>query len=195
MCRWWTAFLLGIVLVTGPRLVAAEDDPFAEEVPPVAVEPVPLVIPAPEPPEPETITVAPPPLDAPEPVQEPRLPQRSPPSTEPSLAQQRVHARAAQEARNRKTRIEQRRHGVVPGTSAFFPSSGPFVNPSLFYTDPGIRVAFRPITMSGLEPLPGVRPRSNVVPKKPLPRPMKSEDENRSRQEPAAEIAVPSEKP
>lgn len=202
MCRWWTAFLLGIVLATGPRLVAEEDDPFAEEPTPVSAQQViPLVIPAPEPPEPvavepEILTIAPPPPEeSPEPVPVLISPQRSRPSAEPSLAQQRVHARAAQEARERKARIEQRRYGVAPGTSAFFPGSGPLANPSLFHTDPGIRVAFRPITLSGLEPLPSVRPRPNGVPKKPLSRPVKFKDEARSDRESAAEIAVPPGKP
>lgn len=162
MGRWLAAFVCGILLTTGNSLVAQEDDPFAEDVPPPvsAIQLAPVLIPAP---------VPAPPQSEPPVIPLPAI-RRPLPNVEPTAAQQRVIERAAQEARQRKIRIEQRKYAGTPPASPFFPSEGRLAGPSLFHIDPGIRVAFRPILLSGLEPLPTPRPsrpRSKPMPSTP----------------------------
>lgn len=207
MSGWWTAVAIGIVLVTGQPLVAEEDDPFAEELPPPisAQEAISLPIPALQPPAPEPptfdvstsepVVTTPPVSTRSEPIVMPIVPRRPVSPAEPTLAQQRVQERAAEEARQRKARIEQRRHGAVPATQTFFPSSGPLANPSLFQIDPGIRIAYRPIQQSGLQPLPNVRPQLGAPHRKPTPTPVKPRSASRAETESSAENAVSPTKP
>lgn len=156
MCRWLAAFVGGVLITVGTAVLAAEDDPFAEPTPslttPVLAPPPPL--PA------ETEPIFEPPIlltPAPRPVlSTPLRPRPAPP--EVTAAQQRVHDRAAQEALERKARIVQRRFGSRPAVQQFLPSEGWLVSRSLYPVDPGIRHAFRPIELSGLDPVPTVKP-------------------------------------
>ncbi len=150
MGRWLAAFVCGILLTAGNSLVAQEDDPFAEDVPPPvsAIQLAPVLVPAP---------VPAPPQSEPPVIPLPAI-RRPLPNVEPTAAQQRVIERAAQEARQRKIRIEQRKHAGPPPVPTFFPSEGRLAGPSLFHIDPGIRIAFRPIALSGFEPLPTLTP-------------------------------------
>ena len=156
MRRWLTAFVCGFLLTAGHGLCAEEEDPFAETIPPVAIQPQTTITPRP-------------PLPS-EPVLMTPVPHRITPAVEPTLAQQRVHERAAQEALARKARIEQRRHGSQPATHAFFPSESWRVDQSLYPIDPGIRVAFRPLELSGLAPIPSVKSPVRSQPKRVTPR-------------------------
>lgn len=173
---WWTQLVCGMILAAGPCVLAEEEDPFVDLIPvePVAVQPE-LTEPSTIPPAaPEPVT-PPPPLPSDPLPSEPALiiPETTPARAadlhvfsrvaEPSEAQKRVHEKAAREALARKARIEQRRYGVP----ALSPSGSWQVQQSLYAIDPGIRVAFRPIDLSGLAPLPSVngasRPRTKAV--------------------------------
>jgi hypothetical protein len=156
MARWLSNFLVGLALALTGSAVIAEEDPFGPPppLPPENAGPVLPVIPTMMTP---TATV--PPVT---------LPRRVTVPQPPTAAQKRVQERAAEAALQRKTRMQQRKHAPMTFTSVTFPMTGPLSHPSLYQYDRGIAIAFRPIVLSGLDPLPNLRPMRSQTQKRPV---------------------------
>lgn len=149
MPRWTMTLAIGVLLATGGSLFAQEEiDPFADIDSPVSAL--------------QTEPVLAPPATPMTPVEMPPIIRRPVPTPESTAAQQRVHERAAEQARQRKALIEQRKQAPPAAIPAFFPTQGPL---GLYPIDRGIRVGFRPVTLSGLEPSPSLRPIRPATPK------------------------------
>ncbi len=159
MCRWATIVLIALALVTGHRPVAAEDDPFGPPppYPPEVAEPAEPAVPM------LTLLPAAPVEPSVLPLRQPRVPKEKTP------AELRVMERAAQAARERKALIQQRKQNPPAAVPLTFPSTGPLAHPSLFRIDRGIAIAFRPIALAGIDPLPNLRP-VRLPPQKTVPR-------------------------
>ncbi|HET6423995.1 MAG TPA: hypothetical protein VFG20_09950 [Planctomycetaceae bacterium] len=159
MTRYLASLLVGGTLTIACQFVAADEDPFGP--------PPPLP--------PETARVVSPPVTPPAEVVPPKpRPATVPPA--PTAAQKRVHERAAEAAQQRKARIQQRRHASPIYPPGYFVGSGPLAHPAVFAKDPGIAIAFRPITLSGLDPLPTPRPSRVSSSRKPPRAPVPVED-------------------
>lgn len=159
MGRGMTMILVAGALAWCCQTVSGEDDPFG-----------------PPPPLPPENVAAPEVLPA-KPVPVVKASHRPVIDPTPTAAQQRVHERAAEAARQRKARIQQQKLAVPTPIAATFPTTGPLSHPALFTGDRGIPIAFRPIALAGLDPLPTprpVRPVSRKVPKPPVKKPVEA---------------------
>lgn len=161
MGRGMTMFLVAGALAWCSQTVSGEDDPFG---PPPPLPPEKVVPAAPEVMPAKTVPVV-------------RASHRPVIDPTPTAAQQRVHERAAEAARQRKARIQQLKRAVPAPIAATFPATGPLSHPALFTGDRGIPIAFRPIALAGLDPLPTprpVRPVSRKTPKPPVKKPVEN---------------------
>lgn len=158
MGRGMTMFLVAGALAWCCQTVSGEDDPFGP--------------PPPLPPEKVVPEIPKPPVVKPVPVV--KASHRPVVDAAPTAAQQRVHERAAEAARQRKARIQQQKRTVPTPIAATFPTTGPLSHPALFTGDRGIPIAFRPIALAGLDPVPApraVRPTLRKTPRPPITKP------------------------